>query len=164
MSKELTTIGHNVVIDFIDHIKDVPAKVDTGADRSSVWASDIDVDKDGQLSFVLFDKKSPLYTGKVIKPTKFSASKVRSSSGHEQIRYRTELLVEIASKRVNVLFTLSNRSRNTYPVLIGRRSLFNKFIVDVSQKDFESPTKGQHNLSKELAEDPYKFHKKYHGK
>lgn len=162
MPKQLTTIGHNVLIDFVGHISGVPAKVDTGADKSSVWVSDVDVDQDGQLSFVLFGKKSPHYTGETIRPTHFSASRVRNSTGHEQVRYRTELLVNIAGKQVKALFTLSDRSLNTYPVLIGRRTLYNRFVVDVAQKEFVSPSRKQHDLNEELTKDPYKFHQKYH--
>lgn len=162
MPKQLTTIGHNVLIDFVGHVEGVPAKVDTGADKSSVWVSKIDVNTDGQLSFVLFGKKSPYYTGEVIKPAHFSATRVRSSTGHEQVRYRTELLVNIAGKQVKALFTLSDRSLNTYPVLIGRRTLHNKFVVDVAQKEFVGPGKRQHRLNEELSKDPYKFHQKYH--
>lgn len=163
MQRQLITIGHNVFIDFVGYVNRVPAKIDTGADKSSVWVSDINVSQDGQLSFVLFGRKSPYYTGEIIKTANFSVSKVRNSTGHEQIRYRTEILVNIAGKQVKALFTLSDRSLNTYPVLIGRRTLHNRFLVDVAKKELPNPVKKQHYLNDELTKDPYKFHQKYHG-
>ena len=53
MSRQLDTIGRSIYIDFGRRATDVPAKIDTGADSSSVWASNIRVDKDGVLTFSL---------------------------------------------------------------------------------------------------------------
>ena len=44
--RKKTIIGRNVKIHF-NRRMDVPAKVDTGADSSAVWASNIRVGKDG---------------------------------------------------------------------------------------------------------------------
>ena len=52
-------IGTNAYIGIMG-IK-APAKIDTGADSTSVWASNIKMSKDGVLSFTLFDKSSPFY-------------------------------------------------------------------------------------------------------
>ena len=41
---EKTIIGRNATVDFIDEVFNVPAKVDTGADSSAVWATDVFVD------------------------------------------------------------------------------------------------------------------------
>ena len=58
----MKTIGSTEYID-VDDFKHIPAKIDTGADSSSIWASHIEVSQDGVLHFQLFDKKSPFYTG-----------------------------------------------------------------------------------------------------
>lgn len=42
MGTPKVVIGRNVFVDLVGHAKQVPAKVDTGADTSSVWASDIE--------------------------------------------------------------------------------------------------------------------------
>ena len=67
----------------------VLAKIDTGADRSSIWASNIRVGQDGVLRFSLFGEGSPCYNGKIFKRTDFSVARVRSSNGTSQIRYKT---------------------------------------------------------------------------
>lgn len=144
-------------------IDQVPAKIDTGADSSSIWASHIDMKEDGTLFFTLFDQKSPLYTGELISVDVYTARVVRSSHGDEQIRYRVELPISINGKTFTTTFTLANRSRNSFPVLIGRRTLMEgRFLVDVSKANVERK-KITHSvkLSKELKENPYQFHQKY---
>lgn len=158
-------IGATEFVDFGKRAKNVPAKIDTGADSSAVWASKISIDKDGVLRFALFGEGSPFYNGKIFKRTDFSVAKVRSTTGHEQIRYRTHFWVKIGGKKIKMLMNLSDRSKNHFPVLIGRRSISRKFLVDVSRKNIKpkKPTQTL-NLKKELSKNPYEFHKKYHGK
>ena len=165
MDQELQVIGRNVLVDFLgpnSRIKGIPAKIDTGADSSSLWASNISVSKKGVLKFTLFAEGSKYYTGEVIKRKAYRAAVVRSSSGHEQIRYRIEMPVKVAGKRVRVGFYLSNRSMNDFPILLGRRTLNKKFLVDVSVKEYKSAPKIKRGIYEELMKDPYAFHKKYH--
>lgn len=150
------------MIDIIGHAKNVPAKVDTGADSSALWASNVTVDEDGILRFTLFGKGSKYYTGEVIKRRAFRVAVVRSSSGHEQIRYKTDIPVKIGTRTVRVTFYLADRSQNNFPILLGRRTLNNKFLVDVSVKALSSSRKPGRGLYKELLKDPHAFHKKYH--
>lgn len=166
--KELTVTGRNASVDFVGHVKHVPAKVDTGADSSSVWASNIHVDEKGVLRFVLFDVGSKWYTGEVIEREHYKVAMVRSASGHEQIRYRVEFIMRVEGRRIRAIFNLSDRSRNKFPVLIGRRSLSGKFVVDVSKARYKATGKvfEMENgiLNQELVRDPYEFYRKYHGK
>jgi len=165
MDQDLQVIGRNVLVDFVgrnSHITSVPAKIDTGADSSSLWASNILVTKKGMLKFTLFAEGSKYYTGEIIKRKAFRAAVVRSSNGHEQIRYRTEIPVKIAGKRVRVGFYLSDRSLNDFPILLGRRTLNKKFLVDVSVKEYATAPKIKRGIYEEMIENPYAFHKKYH--
>jgi hypothetical protein len=154
-------IGSNILIDVANY-KNIPAKVDTGADSSAIWATDINITKDNILEFKLFDKNSPFYTGELLTSKRFKALIVRSSHGDEQIRYRTTLPTVINGRKIKVLFNLADRSKNHFPVLIGKRTIRGKFIVDVSQKAVKPTKKLKSNrLNKELHENPYKFHQKY---
>lgn len=139
------------------------AKIDTGADSSAIWASNIYIDENNILNFTLFDKNSPYYDGEILKSSKFSAAKVRSTTGHEQIRFRVHFTVKIAGRKIKMLMNLSDRSKNNFPVLIGRRSISGKFLVDVSKKNVEIPKIfNQKSIVRELSENPYKFYKKYY--
>ena len=157
----LKIIGSTEYVEIFG-IHDIPAKVDTGADSSAIWASQINMTKDGTLTFVLFDRPSPLYTGEVIATTKYMVKTIRSSHGDEQIRYRVKLPLRLGGELFETTFTLANRSRNNFPVLIGRRTIENRFLVDVAKKSVPH----RHNprtpgLNRELRSDPYKFHQKY---
>jgi len=164
MDKTLPVIGSNALIEIVGHVSGVPAKVDTGADSSAIWASDVTVNRQGVLSFKLFAKSSPYYTGKAITRKSFKVASIRSSNGHTQIRYRVELPIRIGNKRVRASFYLSDRSVHNFPILLGRRTLNKKFLVDVSLKEYIRPSKISAVLNKEMLADPYKFHKKYHQK
>ncbi len=133
--KKITAIGSKTLVSFPhEGVFDVPAKVDTGADSSSVWATDIE-EKDGILRFTLFGDKSPFYTGRVIQATKFTQSRIKNSFGNVEVRYKVPLLMDINGIKVRANVTLADRSRNAYPILIGRRTLKGRFIVDVSKQE-----------------------------
>lgn len=159
--KDLTIIGNNVFV-TIAGIEKIPAKVDTGADSSSLWASKIVVDAEGWLEFELFAPRHPLYTGEKIRTREYSVRQVRNSTGDVSIRYHAVLPVKIKNRKIRAKFTLANRSRNRFPVLIGRKTLQNKFLVDVSKVAISRPsTFDNDTLNAELAQDPQSFHRKY---
>ncbi|MBR0242445.1 ATP-dependent zinc protease [Candidatus Saccharibacteria bacterium] len=166
MDKTAEKLGLEIVgsTEFVEvaGVKNIPAKIDTGADSSSIWASDIDMEEDGTLIFSLFDKQSPFYTGNRLKTTDYKAKDIRSSNGNKQIRYRVMLPIKLNNKTFTAAFTLANRSKNHFPVLIGRRALEGNFLVDV--RKMSVPRKVPHSsthLNQELQENPYEFHQKY---
>lgn len=116
----------------------VPVKVDTGADGSSVWATEVN-EQDGELSFVLFGPSSACYTGKVFTTRSFRLAKIKNSFGDDEFRYRVKLALVIAGKQYRASFTLANRANNRFPVLIGKRFLRNRFLVDVSLHNVNTP-------------------------
>lgn len=135
--KELTVIGRAEKIDLLDFgIAGVPAKVDTGADTSAIWVSSIE-EKDDGLYFVLFSPESPSYTGVVQRFTKpdYSITRVANSFGQRELRYKVKLSIRVKDRSVRATFTLSDRSQKTYPILLGRRLLHGKFLVDVTGGD-----------------------------
>ena len=159
---ELSIIGSTEYVS-VGKIKKVPAKIDTGADSSAIWASNIEVQKDGTLTYSLFAPKSPYYTGEILKNKEYTVSLVRSSNGGEQIRYRVKLPIKINGHTVKASLTLADRSRNHFPILIGRRTISGRFLVDVSKSNVECPDKHlkTRSLNRELEENPYEFHQKY---
>ena len=161
VEKSLPTIGSTELIKIGGRL-DVPAKIDTGADSSSVWASNIKIKKDGTLTFSLFGEGSPYYSGKVFKRTDYKVAVVRSATGEEQIRYRAYFRITVAGKTIRALLNLSDRSKNNYPVLLGRRTISNKFLVDVSKSAINYPKNPKTKpLNDELSTNPYAFYKKY---
>ena len=133
MEKQI--IGRAERIDFLDlDMLKVPAKVDTGADASSIWASSITETADGGIKCVFLGPDFEQYTGNAVLFDKeqYSVTRVANSFGHKEVRYKVKLRVKIGKRLINASFTLADRGSKTYPVLIGRRLLQGKFVVDVS--------------------------------
>ncbi len=149
----LTVLGRAERIDIPAYaLTSVPAKVDTGADSSSIWASRIKKTSKG-LECVFFDKGSRFYTGEtvLIPPSSYQLTRVANSFGQKELRYKIKLSIRIKGKLIRTTFTLSDRSLKKYPILLGRRMLQKKFLVDVSQGD---PLKGEERQStKQLQKD-----------
>lgn len=160
-TRDLKIIGNNVLVE-VAGIKKIPAKVDTGADSSSIWASQIVMNDQKRLEFCLFGKGSPFYTGEVITTSEFWVKQVRSSNGQASVRYVAPLTIKVKGRKIRARFTLSDRSQNRFPILIGRKTLQNKFLVDVSKiRITRSETFDNRPLADELARDPKAFHDKY---
>lgn len=136
-------IGKVENIDFpMWNMKDIPARIDSGAKTSSIWASNVSINADGLLSFTLFDSVSEYYSGQIIMATSYTKTVVASSTGQIQERYKVKMTVKLKSRKINASFTLADRSNQVYPILVGRNILHGKFLVDV--------TKGKPLKEKEL--------------
>lgn len=119
-------------------IQDLECKIDTGADTSSIHCTKVKVVEkaDGEyLKFRVLDKKHPLFSKETHTVEHFTEKQVKSSSGHSETRFVIKTEVVVFGQNYPITFTLSDREKMKYPVLIGKRFLKNKFIVDVSLKD-----------------------------
>ncbi len=143
-SRPKNMIGRAEYVSFpeIDVIH-IPARIDTGAKTSAIWATDIR-EEDGELSFYLFDETSPHHKPLRHTMKEFDRIVVKSTIGQCEERYRVRLLLTLDGRLIRASFTLANRSQQVYPVLIGRNVLKGKFIVDVEL--------GEPRLEKQKAE------------
>lgn len=147
-TKYKTVIGRVEPIDFVmgsDEYSTVPAKIDTGAYSSSVWASSIR-EEAGELVFVLFSEGHPQYTGKEIRVKKYQTVHVENSFGNSEKRFGLMLRVRFCGKKVTTFFTLADRSQKIYSVLIGRKLLRGRYLVDVSQGSPVADEETEENL------------------
>lgn len=129
-------IGRSESLSFVGHdILDVPAKTDTGAYRSAVHASNIKLNpKTGVLSFELLGNH-PI-CGNMSTKTEVKSFKkvtVENSFGHSEERYEVKLKVKLGPKVFMARFTLADRSKKIYPILLGRKLLNNRFLVDSAE-------------------------------
>jgi glutathione synthase/RimK-type ligase-like ATP-grasp enzyme len=132
--RPLEIIGTTENIGFPElGVRRVPAKVDTGADSCSIWATDVRVDENGTLSYTLFGPGSRLYSGERLRTEEYRTRSVRNSFGVAEFRYKVQLQVQIGKRKIRSWFTLADRGEMRYPVLLGRRLLRNKFVVDVNE-------------------------------
>jgi hypothetical protein len=113
---------------------DIDIKIDTGAFTSSMHCHQV-VEEDDLLKCLFFDKGHPNYNKKIIVFKNFSTTKVKSSNGMVQKRYIVKTSVILFEKKYKIDLTLSTRSEMKYPILIGRKFLSKKFLVDVNLKN-----------------------------
>jgi len=115
-------------------LENIAIKVDTGAYTSSIHCSDIK-EEDGVLHATLLDEMHEQFHGKVLTFEDYKVTTVRSSNGEVQQRFKVKANIRIFSKLYKISLTLSNRVKMRYPVLIGRKFLSSKFIVDPELQD-----------------------------
>lgn len=134
-------IGKREIVSILDlELFDLDAKIDTGADSNSLHCDDIYIDDENFVHFTLLDKIHPAYHTKKIKMPLYKIKKVKSSNGTIQIRASIKVDILFFNKKYTTVISLTNRSDMKYPMLIGRKFLANRFLVDVSQ---EYPTKAK---------------------
>lgn len=133
--KEIIGIHEIVSLPKVE-LKDIVAKTDTGAYNSAIGCSYAQEVMDSQgvlrLEYILLSAKRKGYTGKKYRTKNFKKKVVRSSNGTETSRYQVKLKVQVKNKVYRTTFNLSHRSAMRYPVLLGRKFLANRFLVDVN--------------------------------
>lgn len=128
-------IGRSEVITFVGtEAIDVPAKTDTGAYRSAVHATNITVRDDGNLEFLMLGGH-PIWGDRAhtVTAAKYEKVLVTNSFGHEEERYGVKLKVKLGPKVFQAHFTLADRSKKIYPILLGRKLLNHRFLVDSAE-------------------------------
>lgn len=113
-------------------VSNVWAKIDTGAFSGAIHCSNIRVIARGAKKERIL-KYTPLGKAKLAAETNtFSATYVRSATGHRVKRYIIDTTIEIAGNEYPIRIGLSDRDKMKRPVLIGRRFLRdNNIVVDV---------------------------------
>ncbi|MEO7082207.1 MAG: RimK/LysX family protein [Flavobacteriales bacterium] len=135
MSKAKVTIGRLEYIALPKlGVERVAAKLDTGAYRSALHYQKISlrtVDDREELvvTFAMGRKRTKM----VFK--RFTLVTVKSSTGHRTERYLITTPVKLNGFIVNTQFTLFDRSDMKYQVLLGRKFMSGRFVVDVARKN-----------------------------
>ncbi|MGB5920097.1 MULTISPECIES: ATP-dependent zinc protease [unclassified Arcobacter] len=131
---EKKIVGRKESISILDlELFDLDAKVDTGADSNALHCDDIEIEED-KVSFTLLDEVHASYHGKRITLPIYKIKRVKSSNGTVQIRPSIKITVKFFGKKYKSIISLTNRADMKFPMLIGRRFLKDKFLVDVSQE------------------------------
>lgn len=126
-------IGRAEELSLVDlGANNVPAKTDTGAYRSAIHASNIKLDtKTNILTFTLF-KGHPMFDSlsAEVSTDNFKKVDIANSFGHREVRYEVKLRTKLGPKVFIASYTLADRSKKIYPILIGRKMLNGRFLVD----------------------------------
>jgi len=120
---------------------DLEAKVDTGAYTSALHCHHVKgVRIRGELHvrFRVLDPSHPAYDNKLFTMPVYKRKMVRNSFGQSELRYLIQTVLSIFGEEIPVELSLSDRSRMDYPVLLGRKLLRKRFLVDVSKTNLSS--------------------------
>ena len=132
-------IGRTDRADFPEiDLEGLHIKVDTGAYTSSIHChqiKELEIDGVPHIEFELLDPSHPFYNDKVFRTKNFKQKKVKSSFGNSEQRYVVKTKIILFGKTYAIELSLSERSNMKFPILLGRRFLKKKFMVDTSVKD-----------------------------
>ena len=119
---------------------DIDVKVDTGAYTSTIHCDDMVIDE-GFLKCVFLDKAHPSYHKKQFIFDEYDVKVVKSSNGQAEPRYRIKTEIFLFGKTHPIYLTLSKRGKMKYPVLLGRKFLTKKFMVDINKTNLSQKLK-----------------------
>ena len=108
------------------------ARMDTGAETSSIDAQNIiHFERDGEkwISFDITNKKNG-QTHHFEKPVVRKTSIIRTIQGEK--RYVVLFDIKMGNELIDAEFTLNDRSKFEYQVLIGRNIINGRFLIDTS--------------------------------
>jgi len=110
------------------------ARIDTGAESTSIHAEDIQLlERDGK-RYVRFQVLDPTSGEKAQMEKRFRRRVlIKQQGGELERRYVVRMWITLGGIRARVDVTLTDRSGFDYPLLIGRNFLTDHMIVDVSQ-------------------------------
>lgn len=111
----------------------IKVKVDTGARSSSLHAFNVEVREENGQQVVHFDihpiQNSTDKTVRVSLPL-IEYRTIRSSSGHEELRPVIRTVACFGEVTWPIEITLTNRDQMGFRMLLGRRAMAQRFIVD----------------------------------
>ena len=138
-NKDLVTIGRVERIDLPNwQMEGIEAKIDTGAYSSSVHCHHIkEINKDGSpyVQFNLLDPEHPDFNDKLFELPVHDKREVKSSNGIGSTRIFIKTIIVLFGNEYQIELSLADRSEMRFPILIGRKFLKNRFVVDVAQKN-----------------------------
>lgn len=134
------------------------ARLDTGANTSSMSARDIHHFKKGSKDWVRFildfkiDKGKPNRTIEIERPV-LRILKIKRHSGISQERQVIEMDLCLANEVRTIEFNLVDRRALNYPILLGRKALANFALVD-SGRTYLSKSDCGHVKKRKKKQDP----------
>jgi hypothetical protein len=115
-------------------LKNIHAKIDTGAYTCSLHCHRAEI-VNGCLEFILLDEEHPEFTGMKFIFKEFEKREIKNSFGEVENRFVIVTTIRIFDEDIRAEFSLSNRGLLTFPILIGRKILRDRYLIDVKEKN-----------------------------
>ncbi|WP_321287580.1 RimK/LysX family protein [uncultured Sunxiuqinia sp.] len=136
MTKSKIVIGREDIADFpLLNLGGIEVKTDSGAYTSSFHCHNIElisVDGVEKLKCYFLDPEHDKYRNKEFIFETFVLKKVKSSNGQMEERYSISTEIRLFEKTYPIDLTLTERGSMKFPVLLGRKFLSKRFVVDSS--------------------------------
>ena len=128
-------IGRTDKVDFPElGLEDIEAKIDSGAFTSSIHCENIHAfyrGEDHYVKFTVYNDEIPLDRDAKV----YASKQVRNSFGETEYRYSIKTPLILFGKSYTIELALTNRSKMKYPVLLGRKLIGERFIIDVTKRN-----------------------------
>ncbi|TXB63997.1 peptidase [Vicingus serpentipes] len=138
MNKKIV-IGRQDIADFPDlKLVEIPIKIDSGAYTSSFHCHNIEefIEKGvKKIKCNFLDPEHEQYHEKEFVFENYKIRKVKSSNGITEERYSVVTKIEIFNQLLPIELTLTERGSMRFHVLIGRKFLSKKFVIDTALTD-----------------------------
>lgn len=148
MTKKINklVIGRKDKVDFPElGLYNITSKIDTGAYTSAIHCHDIKLVRKGKKKFVTFrllDPSHSTYDGKLLRHELLTERKIKNSSGQSEERCIIKTIIVMFGNNYDIELSLTDRSKMECPVLLGRKLLRKKFLVDVGRINLSYKSKG----------------------
>lgn len=136
---EKMIIGRKDKADFVQlELKGIDVKIDSGAYTSSFHCHQIERFRQDDREWVrcrFLDPLHPQYHDRELSFEIFKIRRVRSSNGQVEERISIQTSIALFGQLYPIELTLTERTDMKYPVLLGRKFLSKKFLIDTSRKN-----------------------------
>lgn len=144
-------LGRKDIVTFPQFdLVNVPVKIDSGAYSSSMHCHTIELVKvDGKdvLEVIFLDPSIEGYTGTKFRFDAFRRKSVKSSNGIAEERFFVFGTVRLFNETVETLFSLTERTGLRNPILLGRRLLNKRFLIDSSKTNCSFKYESKHTIT-----------------
>ena len=131
------TIGRIDKADFPElSLEEIDIKIDSGAYTSSIHCSDIEevtIKNNPCIRFTLLDPEHPFYNHKEFTSQHYTSKIVKSSNGSSEKRFMIQTEIVLFNTTFPIYLTLTERKDMKFPILLGRKFLNKKFVIDTAK-------------------------------
>jgi hypothetical protein len=137
---ELTVIGWVERVVIFPEEFSLEAKIDTGADNSSIDAADwVSFRKDGK-EWIRFSVRNNQYKKEMFEKPLIHYTRIKRKEAESLKRPVVQMDLCIGGKMISAPVNLADRNNYQYRLLIGRSALQGHFLVDSSQAHTSHPS------------------------
>jgi len=141
------TIGRSDKAGFPElSLSDIDVKIDSGAYTSSIHCAtinEITVKGKSVIQFTLLDPDHAFYNNKEFSFRNYSSKIIKSSNGISEMRFMILTEIYIFNQSFPIYLTLSERKDMKFPILLGRKFLNKKFVIDTAHKNLSHKLKNR---------------------